>query len=910
MKPPLEVPCPQCGAIIAAWTAPRPGDHCPQCNAPLAPKSRVGAKLTWIFATLTALWCLLLFVGGGAYLLWRMRLDRPLPPIKEVAQAPKPAYQPFTPEDMKKKLAPPKTVIEWEAEREQAKLELEKQKLAKEEEAAKAKADQEKQIADSKKQRESEAAKKKQAEADSAKSVAKAIPAPKTSQKALTRRTYHWADRNFNAWKFEIKAPANSGLKNYSGISSFYTKPKKSAAALTKGKGTGSAFVVTPTGYLVTCAHVIDDATTIQVHLGGITYEASVIAIHASNDLALLKIEAANLPTIGLAPPNSIELAQEVRSVGFPLSEVLGNSIKINRGTISGKVQREDRELLQIDAPINPGNSGGPVVDLLGNVVGVASEKIHGQAISNVGFCVPSKIVEEFLREQNVQPKAPSTVAAADGPALARAVTPAVAMVEVETASQEGFEIFDCSVLHSLESNIYAIPHTQHGAGSRGKLTVSADGRLLELEGNLQAPFLFGPVAALSLVSLPKPWQSSWGSSRETKLAFIEEDRSQDPLERLMQSRYRRYSPFGPPPQVRIVTIDAVESEQLKTLETKDDVLTIERTWRFATQSDPKLEVNGVWTYQFNEKQGAVLDVKGTTDLSVASKSITAIEIAMQPTVIDLASANAPTNPLASTPGYVTPPGANSPAPTPFPPEISESLKKLEDSKTITSDRIAALESLTKVKLSTPHRKEVLDQLVKEMASTDVTVAVAAINALTHWDAATRVEAVTKQLKNDASPVREAVVKYLGSMQDGAAAPALVEALSDAALRPSIYTALRSIGPTGEPGVLIMLQHQEVEVRAEGCRILAEIGTSKCVEELRRLAKLEGAADEPVKSAAKAALAALGKSETAPATVAKPTTTDDKNPFEPGTSEEDPFKPSPPTDPKSEENPFEPKKKP
>jgi HEAT repeat protein len=147
-------------------------------------------------------------------------------------------------------------------------------------------------------------------------------------------------------------------------------------------------------------------------------------------------------------------------------------------------------------------------------------------------------------------------------------------------------------------------------------------------------------------------------------------------------------------------------------------------------------------------------------------------------------------------------------------------------------------------------------------------------------------------------------------MQDGAAAPALVEALSDASLRPSIYTALRSIGPTGEPGVLKMLQHQEVEIRAEGCRILAEIGTTKCVDELRRLAKSTDAADEPVKTAAKAALTALGKSETAPAPVTKPATTDDKNPFEPGASEEDPFKPSPPTDPKSEENPFEPKKKP
>ncbi len=891
MNPSLEVPCKQCGAIIAAGAA--PGDHCVQCGAPLAPKSNPGGRLNWIIATLAALAGVVLLGGGAGWVVWQMRLDRPIPRMKEVAQAPKSSYNPGTVEEMmKKRTTPPKTIIEIEAEQEKAKQEQEK--------AAKEKADQEKRLAEEKKQREAEAAKKaatkKEAEDEAAEKAARA----KGAWKPRPRLAYHWADRNFNAWNFEIKAPADSGVRNYSGVSSFYTKPKKSAAALVKEKGSGSAFAVTPSGHLVTCAHVIEDAAKIQVHIAGKTYEGNIIAVDAANDLALLKIEAAALETIGLAPPDSIELAQEVRAVGFPLSEVLGNSIKISRGAISGIVKREERELYQVDAAINPGNSGGPVVDLKGNVVGVASEKIHGQAISNVGFCVPSKTVEAFLREQGVQPKPASTVSAADGPALARAVTPAVAMLEVESNAQNAFEVFDCSVLNSTSNNIYAIPSTQHGVASRGALTVTSDGRILELEGNLQAPFLFGPVAALTLVSLPKPWQSRWGDSRETKLTFIEDGRSRDPFERLMQSHYRRYSPFSPPPQVRIVSIDAVESEQLKVLETKNDLVTIQRTWRFATQGDLKLEVGGVWTYQFDQKKGAVLEVKGTTDLSVASKRITAIEIEVKPADV---AALAGGSPPSGEPGYVTPTtSAPAVAPSPPPAEISEPLKKLEDANTAASDRIAALQSLAKVKLSTPHRKQVLDQLEKEMANPDVNAAVSAINALAHWDAATRVEAVTKQLKSEAGPVREAVVKYLGSMQDGAAAPALVEALGDAALRPSIYAALRSIGPTGEPGVLKMLQHQEVEIRAQGCRILAEIGTTKCVDELRRLAKsadsANGAADDPVKTAAKATLAALGQSETAPAPVAKPTTPDDKNSFATPAAE----------NPKSEENPFEPKK--
>ncbi len=678
-----------------------------------------------------------------------------------------------------------------------------------------------------------------------------------------------------HAWSFEIKTPVNSGAKSYSGISAFHAKPKTSSSDAPKAKGTGTAFVVDDAGFLLTCAHVVENASSIKVHLGGASYPAEVVATEGSLDMALLKIDGALLKTQGiktlsLAQAETVELAQEVRTVGFPLSQVLGDSVKITRGTISGKLKREGRDLYQIDASINPGNSGGPVIDLRGNVVGMASEKIHGQAISNVGFCIPSQVLETFLRQQGIQSKAANTSEAADGPALAKTVTPSVALVEVEIGSGEAFELTDFSNLYgAMVDRNFLTPAIRTG-GEAGVMTISADGRVLEMEGGLQSPFLFGPVATLSLVPLPKPWQTQWGGSREIKITFTEEDRSQDPFDRIMQQRYRRISPFAPPPQQRIVAVDAVETEEFKIVESKNDQLTIEKTWRMATQGAPKLEVSGKWSYQFDKKLGAVVEVKGTSSLQIAEKKISLIEIAMKPFSIETGS---------SEPGYVTPRTPtveNAPPPS----EISEPLKKLADAQTSAADRAAALDALAKVKVHTRHRSQVLECLETEIARPEVEVAVAAIKAMTHWDAATRVEAVAKLLKHDDGRVREAVVEYLGDMQDGSATPALVEALQYTALRPAIYKALRSIGPTGEMGVIKMLSHQDAEVRSEGCRVLAEIGTNKCVDELRRIAQSADSAS-PI---AKETLATLGQSVTAPTTTAPKESTpsdDDENPFAP-----------------------------
>ena len=182
----------------------------------------------------------------------------------------------------------------------------------------------------------------------------------------------------------------------------------------------------------------MEDSTKLEVVLGSQTYPAQVVAFDKEHDLAIIRVVGANLPIVPLANSDNVQLAEEVRAVGFPLSNVLGDSVKITRGTIAGVVNTSGHKLFQVDASINPGNSGGPLVNEKGEVIGVASAKIAREDVDGVGFVVPANEVLTLLRSKGISPPPAGSGQKLDGPALARRVTPAVALIKV-TVGPGGF---------------------------------------------------------------------------------------------------------------------------------------------------------------------------------------------------------------------------------------------------------------------------------------------------------------------------------------------------------------------------------------------------------------------------------------------------------------------------------------
>lgn len=165
-----------------------------------------------------------------------------------------------------------------------------------------------------------------------------------------------------------------------------------------KQEGTGSGFIFRADGYVLTNYHVIEGADEITVNLkDGKKYSAEVIGKDSKFDLAILKIDAKNLPYLTLGDSDAIEIGQWVVAIGNPY----GLHETVTTGIISALNRNlegvNESALIQTDAAINPGNSGGPLVDLDGNVIGI-NEAILSNAQS-IGFAIPINLVKENLAE-------------------------------------------------------------------------------------------------------------------------------------------------------------------------------------------------------------------------------------------------------------------------------------------------------------------------------------------------------------------------------------------------------------------------------------------------------------------------------------------------------------------------------
>jgi putative serine protease PepD len=179
------------------------------------------------------------------------------------------------------------------------------------------------------------------------------------------------------------------------------------SAQTPQGTATGSGFVVSADGKIITNEHVVDGATSVTVKLGtgGRTLPAQVLAADASKDLALLKVDGTNLKHLSFGDSASLQVGDDVYAIGNPYG--------LDHTLTSGIVSALDREIqapdgtpidgaIQTDAALNPGNSGGPLLDGDGKVVGVnsqiASSGSGGEAGNvGIGFAIPASTVQAFV---------------------------------------------------------------------------------------------------------------------------------------------------------------------------------------------------------------------------------------------------------------------------------------------------------------------------------------------------------------------------------------------------------------------------------------------------------------------------------------------------------------------------------
>jgi serine protease Do len=193
------------------------------------------------------------------------------------------------------------------------------------------------------------------------------------------------------------------------GLAPLETSSKSGVALIVQQRAIGSGVIVDSDGYIITNAHVVEGAQRVRVILPvppgrspleitpvgkRVVLDAKIVGIHKDSDLAVLKVEGRNLPTLPLGATRPVQPGELVFAIGSP--EGLQSSVSM--GVVSSVWRQPDPDkpmvYIQTDAPINPGNSGGPLVDLDGYVVGLNTFILsQGGGSEGLGFAIPARVV-------------------------------------------------------------------------------------------------------------------------------------------------------------------------------------------------------------------------------------------------------------------------------------------------------------------------------------------------------------------------------------------------------------------------------------------------------------------------------------------------------------------------------------
>jgi len=693
--------------------------------------------------------------------------------------------------------------------------------------------------------------------------------------------TYRWVPGEIQAWTVSMTASVDDQKQTVEGtvelaIGETSRSPAGKAVEPTEAepeKGTGSAFVVTSNGYLVTCAHVVQGATRVEVQVAGKSVEARVVAVAPDDDLALLKIEAAGLKALSLGNSEQVKLAEAVWAIGFPLATVLGDGVKVTGGAVSGIVSHEGQKRFQIDAAINPGNSGGPVVNGRGEVVAVASSKLVGPELSGVGLSVPTERVLALLKAQQVTPEPASPAENLDGPALAEAVVPSVLLVTVVSeAMKASGQIVELSTSGSFQVrqdanqprgripfNPFQELHSR--TFDRGTVSVDRHGRIESFDVPNQLPFLVGPMALLAVHPVDSAGRSNW-SVRSRATISIQENNSRlgglrpPPIPRGFRPRGFP-DPFAP----RVVkSLEAIETQRYRIKSDSDDLVVLERTFELTTLDDPArpyFNITGSGEVTFSRRTGLVerfefdhhfvrneedgSQVRIPVRIVVARESAAVVAQRKRELAVQMAQAEH-TSALNAQIEAARPPDAR----------LDELLAKLQDEFQAGRQPLGQLNELKAMTAVPERRADVEALLLAHLDGTNLFTTTSILASLRVWGTQKSVPAAQGLATHDNFNIAQEAMKTLAALGDPGSVAVVVEMLQRGSLHQvAAKDALKQFGPIAEEAVLPLLLSEDRSQMRAACEILQEIGGRRSLDALEAL---EQGSDFQARSSARPAL--------------------------------------------------------
>ncbi len=680
---------------------------------------------------------------------------------------------------------------------------------------------------------------------------------------------YHWKPGAVHTYMFTVEEGSGDDLKKTTGTCT-YNVSGNSNQVVSEEESSGTGFVVAADGLVGTCAHVVEGAKRIEVHLGGQIYPATVVAVEPRSDVALIKINGSSLPTLTLSDSDTVQLAEAVRAIGYPLSDVLGTDVKVTTGTVAGVIQNKDRgKQIQIDAAINPGNSGGPVVNGAGQVVGVASAKLSGASVTSVGFAAPVNQLRALAATKGIQlANAPRGQDLA-GPEVARRVTPGVAFIKVWGNS--GGKMYEVA----FNANFHEQPQMRRSRGGfpgppsfgsssidRGKLTVNALGEVLEFQGEEQLPAVLGPVGVFFMEQLDAYSESQWHVETESTLQRIKRDDSPFGGPRF-GGRMRGFGPpgmFGGQQDQVVEEIPAIERVSYQVGQTLNNKISITKSYEYtATRSNSQLYMNirGTGTLVFDTVQGMPfsLEYNSTVEQNNEEGNIK-VPVRVSYTLRDQAEVQREIEQgqqKAAADKKQREEEQTVPNPMLVEDLIAE-IRKAEGGNGASQP----LSRLSQIAIVEDKRDEVLKIARNHMKNSNGFVKKGATEAFCRWATAEHSEELKKVLADSDGLMHDAkrvAVKTLAQIAKPEDYPTLIMSMTDHVVRGDLKEALIAIGaPIEEPIMKTFPQITDASARNDLLEVLKKVGTEKSVDFLEKLATSN---DFSVKNNAQQALDAI-----------------------------------------------------
>ena len=216
---------------------------------------------------------------------------------------------------------------------------------------------------------------------------------------------------------------------------------------------TGSGVVIGDK-YIATNNHVVEGATTLVV--SGVhgdmntSYKVQVVVTDKNNDLAVVKVVDNRFDGFGQVPygfrTSTVEVGTEVLVLGYPMTQIMGNEVKVTNGIISAKTGYQgDVSTYQMSAPIQPGSSGGPVFDNKGNLIGLSVSGIKSDVAQNVNYAVKLSYLQSLIESSNETIELSSTniLSSFSLPDKVKAISPFVLFIQANVENGEDFSIHD-----------------------------------------------------------------------------------------------------------------------------------------------------------------------------------------------------------------------------------------------------------------------------------------------------------------------------------------------------------------------------------------------------------------------------------------------------------------------------------